>query len=264
MYDWNALWHTHQGYRTGHAAGQEDINQLGGELSATLIKPAAHAGDIAVYDQGDQFLLVGHDQGLQLLHLAKHALFDIQARFLPDSGAEPCIEVYVKNQATQEEDSWRSPVHRDEQGQIRLGKRLLSEGTMPPMPFDNLSFTDNARFRDLLYSAWQDALPRLQQETAAWRPGGADTSGALARYQALMRFEQARLGLRFGETARARLSAALADCRFDDPADCRGLWLRVEKWWLDHAAEEDMSELISALASLDYASEIALVEWLKK
>ncbi|TDR71613.1 hypothetical protein [Paludibacterium purpuratum] len=264
MYDWNTLWHTHQGYRTGYAAGQEDINQLAGELNAQLVKPAAHQSDVAVYDQGDQFLLLGHDHGLQLLSLAKHALYDIQVRFLPDSAAEPCVEVHVRNLATQEEDSWRAPVRRDEQGQVWLGKRLLAEGTMPPMPFDGLSFTDNARFRDLLYSAWQHALPRLTQEISGWRPGAAIAARSQARYQALMRFEQARLALRFGDTARQRLSLALADSDFDEASDCRGLWLHVEKWWLDHAPEEDMSELIAALRALDYAGEIALVEWLKK
>ena len=60
MYDWNALWHTHQGYRTGYTAPQDDINNLAAELGAKQIKAAKNRGDIAVYQTDDQFILVGH------------------------------------------------------------------------------------------------------------------------------------------------------------------------------------------------------------
>ncbi|BEV71105.1 MULTISPECIES: hypothetical protein [unclassified Paludibacterium] len=263
MYDWNALWHCHQGYRTGYDSPQQDINQLAAELGAQLVKPASHPGDVAVYDQGEQFLLVGHEQGLQLLHLAKHALFDIQVRFVPDLAPAPCVEVYVRNQATGEEDSWRTEVRREADGQIWLGKRLLSEGSMPAMPFDALSFTDNARFRDLLYNAWQQALPRLQQEIGNWRPQADLEARQLARYRALLQVEQARMKHRFDQQACDRLRLALAGHHFDQPQDCRGLWLIVEHYWVSQAAEQDWRPLLDTLRSLDFAAEIALIEWLQ-
>lgn len=262
MYDWNTLWHTHQGYRTGYV-GTDDLNQLANALHAQLIKPAAAPGDVAVYDQGDQFLLLGHVPDLQVLTLAKHALFDIQVRFVPDAGATPCIEVHARNLATQEEESWRGDVRRDGDGQIWLDKSLLKEGIMPAMPFDGLSFTDHARFRDLLYNAWQAALPGLLHDIEHWQPGADLAARDLARYRALLHAEQTRLRHQLSEVECQQLRQALQSLDGTTPAQCRGLWLHVERWWLAQASELDLAPLIARLRQLDFAQELALIDWLK-
>ena len=58
---------------------------------------------------------------------------------------------------------------------------------MPAMDFDSLSFTNHAHFRDVLYSAWQKALPRLLPETEAWQPEADRGLVQQARYLALIK-----------------------------------------------------------------------------
>jgi hypothetical protein len=263
MYDWNALWHQHQGYRTGYFKPADDVNTLATELDARLVKPARDSKDFAVYENDDAFLLLGHDNGLQMLTLARHALFDVTIRFVAVAENDvpaPCIEVRARNQASGEADSWFGAVHKDEQGRAWLDHALLAEGTMPAMPFDALSFTDNARFRDILYSAWQKALPALCAEIDGWAPGGDRTRVALERYAAIIHYEQARLRHRFSEAERELIGRALQGVRLDDAAACRGLWLQVERWWLAHAAERDLADLIARLRALSPAEEFALIE----
>ena len=264
MYDWNALWHQHQGYRTGYDGADQDINHLAQALGAKQVKPAHGHEDIAVYDSGDHFILVGQQAGLQILNLAKHALFKIDIQFISqENGAAlalPFIEVRVENAATSEQASWRGAIRRDEHDVIYLEKRPLSEGVMPAMPFDSLSFTDQARFRDALYREWPLAIERLLPEIQAWRPASARAPLMLARYKEILRHEQAALSRLFSGEERARLNAVLGEYNFNEPAACRGLWLKVEASLMDSASEADLAPLLEKMRTLSYAQEVALIE----
>lgn len=263
MYDWNALWHQHQGYRTGYLKPVEDINTLARELDARLVRPADGPGDVAVYETDADFLLLGHANGLQILRLARHALFEVGIRFVPVAEPQvpaPCIEVRARNLASSESACWFGAVRKDEQGRAWLDKTLLSEGIMPPMPFDELSFTDNARFRDILYGAWQRALPDLTDTLARWVPEAERLRRVCARYEAIMRHAQAHLRHRFSAAERALIRQALRDLPLDTPEHCRGLWLPVERWWIASGHQEDLSDLIVRLRALQPAEEFALLE----
>lgn len=260
MYDWNALWHTHHGYRAPYDGTHDDINDLAGELGARRVKTAGGPGDVAVYERDDAYLLFGHDHGTQLLTLPKHALYQIDVAFAADAPAGPRVEVRVDNPGTGEHETWHEAVRVDETGAIWLGSLSLAEGTMPPMPFDALSFTDNARFRDLLYSAWQRALPELAEQVRAWREGDAASPRAAARYQAMLRYEQAALARLFTGEERKTIAAALSGLDFSQPEACRGLWLAVERYWLTHPAPAGAEDLLEKLRRLGFAQELALVE----
>lgn len=267
MYDWNALWHLHQGYRTGYFKPADDLNALASELGARLVKAAHGPTDIAVYENDDSYMLLGHAKGLQMLTLARHALFDIAIRHLSRSESAqacPCIEVRASNLASGESATWLGPLHRDEQGRAWLEQAPLAEGVMPPLPFDELSFTDNARFRDLLYAAWQRALPELVAAAEHDEPAAAhpDADIALGRYQAIIRHRQAGLRHQFSQEERELLRQALRDIALDQPTQCRGLWLHVERWWLEQAPDRDLTNLIARLRELDPAAEFALLELL--
>lgn len=265
MYDWNALWHQHQGYRTGYFQPVDDINDMAAGLDARLIKPASGRSDIAVYENDQGFHLLGHDNGWQILSLGRNALFDVKIRFLPRSDGTapaPCIEVLASNMASGENACWHGTIRKDEQNRAWLDNALLSEGVMPPMPFDELSFTDNARFRDILYGAWQRALPALQEEIDRWVPGAERLRLAGERYAAIVRYAQASLRHRFSDEERKLISGALQGIDLDQPEHCRGLWLHVERWWLAEAAERDLGDLLHRLRALDPAEEFALIELL--
>jgi hypothetical protein len=266
MYDWNALWHQHRGYRTGYFdPAAEDINDLETGLGARLIKPASDHSDIAVYENDDGYHLVGHDNGLQMLTLGRHALFDVAVRFVsrPENQLPvPCIEVRAGNLASGESACWYGDIRKDEQGQIWLDNTLLSEGVMPPMPFDDLTFTDNARFRDILYAAWQRVLPTLVEEIGRWTPDAEQQLTISARYAVIMRYEQTRLRHRFSTDERALIAEALRDVALNEADECRGLWLHVERWWLSSTSERDLGDLLTRLRALDPAEEFALIELL--
>ena len=104
MYDWNALWHLHQDYRTAYGLADRDINQLADALGGKLLKSARDSHDLAVYDTGSSYTLLRHDDGLQLLTLEKQQLFDIAIRLVTaDEGqalALPYLEVLVDNLAS--------------------------------------------------------------------------------------------------------------------------------------------------------------------
>lgn len=260
MHDWNALWHTHHGYRAPYDGAQHDLNDLAEQLGARRIKSADGPGDVAVYESADAYLLLGHDHGTQLLTLPKHALYRIDVAFAADAPAGPRVEVRVANAGTGEHETWSEPVRIDAAGSIWLGHLSLAEGTMPPMPFDTLSFTDNARFRDLLYSAWQRALPELDRQVREWRRGGTASPQTAARYQAILRHEQAALARRFDAAERQAIAAALSGMDFSQPEACRGLWLVLERYWLDHPAPAGADALLEKMRALGFAQELALVE----
>lgn len=283
MYDWNALWHEHEAYRTGYAVQHNDANQLADALSAQLIKPAADIDDVAVYDSGDRYLLAGHQDGLQLLDIAKHSLFDITLRFVTEDEdqdiAPPYVEIHVDNLATEEQAVWRAAVSRDEEGRIWVGKRSLDENVIPAMPFDELSFTDNARFREELARVWHEDLPQLKPALEAWFQHGALSApdeepahyGDAARvqqicdrYAEIVRREQALLSRQFSDPELHLIAQVLKGVSFDDAAACRGVWLAVEariiEEELDQQWKVDGEKLLAKMKALSYAQEVALIE----
>ena len=67
---------------------------LAPELGASLHRAARNPHDIAVYDHGDHYSLLRHDQGLQLLRLEKRVLFDIAIRLVTaDEGQADTIAI---------------------------------------------------------------------------------------------------------------------------------------------------------------------------
>lgn len=283
MYDWNALWHEHEAYRTGYAVQHNDANQLADALSAQLIKPAAGIDDVAVYDDGDRYLLAGHKDGLQLLDIAKHSLFDITLRFVTEEEdqdiAPPYVEIHVDNLATEEQAVWRAVVSRHEDGQIWVGKRALDENVIPAMPFDELSFTDNARFREELARVWHEDLPQLKPALEAWFQHGALSAPAdepahygdaarvqqiCDRYAEIVRREQALLSRQFSDPELHLIAQVLKGVRFDDAASCRGVWLAVEARIIEEELDQhwkvDGEKLLTKMKALSYAQEVALIE----
>ncbi|BBF85375.1 hypothetical protein DLM_1759 [Aquitalea magnusonii] len=283
MYDWDALWHEHEGYRTGFAVHHNDANLLADELSAKLMKPAQHPTDVAVYETPDKFILAGHDDGLQLLEVFKHGLFDITLRLVTedeglDEPALPYVEIHVDNLATEEQSVWRGAVSRDEEGRIWVGNRTLEEQVMPAMPFDELSFTDNAHFRDELHRVWQEDLPQLKPLIDAWFDH-TDLSGAAEphhygdearvqqicdRYAEIVRREQAVLSRQFSDAELQLIAHVLKNVRFEEAASCRGVWLAVETCMIDEELDQhfkvDGEALLLKMKNLSYSQEVALIE----
>ncbi|WP_159876756.1 MULTISPECIES: hypothetical protein [Aquitalea] len=283
MYDWDALWHEHEGYRTGFAVHHNDTNLLAGELSAKLMKPAQHPTDVAVYETADKFILVGHDEGLQLLEVFKHGMFDITLRLVTeDEGLQepalPYVEIHVDNLATEEQSVWRDAVSRDEEGRIWVGNRTLDEQVMPAMPFDELSFTDNAHFRDELHRVWQEDLPQLRPLIDAWFDHTSLTGEVEAhhygdearvqqicdRYAEIVRREQAILSRQFSDAELQLIAHVLQNVRFEEAASCRGVWLAVETCMIDEELDQhfklDGEALLHKMKALSYAQEVALIE----
>ncbi|QBJ79631.1 hypothetical protein [Aquitalea sp. USM4] len=283
MYDWDALWHEHEGYRTGFAVHHNDANLLADELSAKLMKPAQHPTDVAVYETPDKFILAGHDDGLQLLEVFKHGMFDITLRLVTedeglDEPALPYVEIHVDNLATEEQSVWRGAVSRDEEGRIWVGNRTLEEQVMPAMPFDELSFTDNAHFRDELHRVWQEDLPQLKPLIDAWFDH-TDLSGTAEphhygdearvqqicdRYAEIVRREQAVLSRQFSDAELQLIAHVLKNVRFEEAASCRGVWLAVETCMIDEELDQhfkvDGEALLLKMKNLSYSQEVALIE----
>ncbi len=282
MYDWDALWHEHEGFRTGFGVQHNDANLLAEDLSATLIHPAQAADGVAVYETADKYILAGHDDGLQMVEVLKHGLFDITLRLVTeDEGADaalPYVEIHVDNLAMEEQAVWRGEVQLDDEGRIWVGKRTLNENVLPAMPFDELSFTDNARFRDELHRVWQEDLPQLRPLIEAWfkgEPLGEDDAphhyGDEARvqqicdrYAEIVRREQAALSRLFSDAELGLIAHVLRSVRFEDAASCRGVWLAVEARILDEELDQrfklDGEALLSKMKTLGYAQEVALIE----
>ncbi|NWK79583.1 hypothetical protein [Aquitalea sp. LB_tupeE] len=283
MYDWDALWHEHEGYRTGFSVHHNDANLLADELSAKLMKPAQHTTDVAVYETPDKFILAGHDDGLQLLEVFKHGMFDITLRLVTedeglDEPALPYVEIHVDNLATEEQSVWRGAVSRDEEGRVWVGNRTLEEQVMPAMPFDELSFTDNAHFRDELHRVWQEDLPQLKPLIDAWFDHTDLASSAephhygddarvqqiCDRYAEIVRREQAVLSRQFSDAELQLIAHVLKNVRFEEAASCRGVWLAVEACMIDEELDQhfrvDGEALLLKMKNLSYSQEVALIE----
>ncbi|WP_434627278.1 hypothetical protein [Chromobacterium sp. CV08] len=284
MYDWNALWHQREACRAGFDAGHHDANELADALQARLIHPAASIGDVAVYEDAERYLLAGHSDGLQLLEVMKHGLFDITLRFVSeDEGQDlplPYVEIHVDNLATEEQAVWRGEARLDDDGHIWIGKRTLDEDVLPALPFDELSFTDNAEFREALARVWHEDLPQLRPLIEAWfRHGDAGIAdeepaahyGDAARvqqicdrYAEIVRREQAVLSRLFSDDELRLIAGVIGSVEFDSAASCRGVWLAVEariiEDELDQHHQVDGEALLARMKTLSYAQEVALIE----
>ncbi|KMN49763.1 hypothetical protein VL04_20075 [Chromobacterium violaceum] len=283
MYDWNALWHEREAYRTGYNVHHADANQLADALKAKLIHPASETNPVAVYEDQDRYVLAGHDGGLQLLEVMKHGLFDITLRFVSEDEGQgvalPYVEIHVDNLATEEQAVWRGEARLDDEGRIWVGKRTLDEDVLPAMPFDELSFTDNAQFREELARVWHEDLPQLRPLIEAWFHHG----GAIAeadepahygdaervqqmcdRYAEIVRREQSVLSRMFSDDELRLIAGVIAGIHFDSAASCRGVWLAVEariiEDELDQQHQIDAEALLAKMKGLSYAQEVALIE----
>ncbi|KJH66478.1 hypothetical protein [Chromobacterium violaceum] len=283
MYDWNALWHEREAYRTGYNVHHADANELADALKAKLIHPASETNPVAVYEDQDRYVLAGHDGGLQLLEVMKHGLFDITLRFVSEDEGQgvalPYVEIHVDNLATEEQAVWRGEARLDDEGRIWVGKRTLDEDVLPAMPFDELSFTDNAQFREELARVWHEDLPQLRPLIEAWFHHG----GAIAeadepahygdaervqqmcdRYAEIVRREQSVLSRMFSDDELRLIAGVIAGIHFDSAASCRGVWLAVEariiEDELDQQHQIDAEALLAKMKGLSYAQEVALIE----
>lgn len=279
MYDWNALWHQHSAYRTGYVKADADINQLADALGATLIKPAKGEHDLAVYDAGESFTLLRHDNGLQLLQLAKRHLFDIGVRLVTfDEGqalALPYLEVLVDNLATGEADAWRAEVHCNEEGELSVEGEPLLLDTPPAMQF-SLPCASEPRFATAMAEAWQDAAEGITLDAAAWfnadaleqqgdeLPLDARIQQMCDRYAEIIRREQALLSRRFDDEELKLIASVLRNVRFETAESCRGLWLVIESRILHDELDQqfglDGEQLLEKLKQLNYTQEVALIE----
>ncbi|MEN3032340.1 hypothetical protein [Chromobacterium amazonense] len=283
MYDWNALWHEREAYRTGFDIHHNDANELADALRAKLIHPAAHPEEVAVYENDDRYILAGHAGGLQLLEVLKHGLFDITLRFVTEDEGQnvplPYVEIHVDNLATEEQAVWRGEARLDDEGRIWVGKRTLDENVLPAMPFDELSFTDNAEFREALARVWHEDLPQLRPLIEAWfhhggaapaheepaHYGDADRVQQICdRYAEIVRREQALLSRQFSDDELRLIAGVIAGIHFDSAASCRGVWLAVEARIIDDELDQqfqiDSEALLGKLKNLSYAQEVALIE----
>ncbi|POZ60693.1 hypothetical protein [Chromobacterium alticapitis] len=283
MYDWNALWHEREAYRTGFDIHHNDANELADALRAKLVHPAGHPEEVAVYECEDRYILAGHADGLQLLEVMKHGLFDITLRFVTEDEGQgvalPYVEIHVDNLATEEQAVWRGETRLDDEGRVWVGKRTLEENVLPAMPFDDLSFTDHAEFREELARVWHEELPQLRplieswfhhggeslQEEAPAHYGDADRVQQICdRYAEIVRREQALLSRQFSDEELHLVAAVIAGIHFDSAASCRGLWLAVEarilEDELDQRHQVHGEALLAKLKNLSYAQEVALIE----
>ncbi|MFK7087422.1 hypothetical protein AAFM71_01290 [Chromobacterium violaceum] len=283
MYDWNALWHEREAYRTGYNVHHADANELADALKAKLIHPASETNPVAVYEDQDRYVLAGHDGGLQLLEVMKHGLFDITLRFVSEDEGQgvalPYVEIHVDNLATEEQAVWRGEARLDDEGRIWVGKRTLDEDVLPAMPFDELSFTDNAQFREELARVWHEDLPQLRPLIEAWfHHGGAIVEAdepahygdaervqqMCDRYAEIVRREQSVLSRMFSDDELRLIAGVIAGIHFDSAASCRGVWLAVEariiEDELDQQHQIDAEALLAKMKGLSYAQEVALIE----
>jgi hypothetical protein len=283
MYDWDALWHEHTGYRTGYTGEKNDLNELADELSGTLVHPAKDEAGVAVYDSGDSYVLVGHGDGLQILDIPKHALFDITLRFVTeDEDADtslPYVEILVDNLATGDEAAWRGAVTQGDDGAPLVAGCSLRSTIPPDMPFTELSFSRGERFRATLLQLWQEDIPQLKPLMDAWfkgekalvmdsnsqpLPEDARTREMLERYAEIIHREQAVLSRLFSDNELHLIAEVLRDIHFESAASCRGVWLAVEARLihdeLDRELEVDAQSLLTRMKALSFAQEVALIE----
>ncbi len=279
MYDWNALWHLHQDYRTAYGLADRDINQLADALGGKLLKSARDSHDLAVYDTGSSYTLLRHDDGLQLVTLEKQQLFDIAIRLVTaDEGqalALPYLEVLVDNLATEEEAIWRAEVQCSEDGELVANGELLSPDTPPAMQLA-VSFAANPQFARALHDSWQESAEAITLDAAAWfnaealedqpaePPLDARIQEMCDRYAEIIRREQALLSRRFSDNELRLVADVLRSTRFETAESCRGLWLAVESRVLhdelDRQYEVDGEALLERLKTLGYTQEVALIE----
>jgi hypothetical protein len=282
MYDWNALWHEREAYRTGYDIHHNDANLLAEPLKARLIHPAESPDQVAVYEDQNRYILAGHADGLQLLEVFKRGLFDITLRFVgEDEGQDigaPYVELHVDNLATEEQAVWRGEARLDEAGRVWVGKRTLDENVLPAMPFDELSFTDHADFREALARVWHEDLPQLRPLIEAWFQHGelaaveepahygdqARVMQICDRYAEIVRREQAVLSRLFSDDELRLIAGVIGSVHFDSAASCRGVWLAVEARMiedeLDQQHQLDGEALLAKMKGLSYAQEVALIE----
>ncbi|AXE31863.1 hypothetical protein DK842_19350 [Chromobacterium phragmitis] len=283
MYDWNALWREREAYRTGYDIQRNDTNELADALRAKLIHPASTASQVAVYEDDDRYILVGCDNGPQLLEVMKHGLFDITLRFVSEDEGQgvalPYVEIHVDNLATEEQAVWRAETRIDDEGRVWVGKRTLDENVLPAMPFDDLSFTDNAEFREELARVWHEDLPQLRPLIEAWFHHGGEIGAVdepahygdaervqqmCDRYAEIVRREQAQLSRMFSDDELRLIAGVIAGIHFDSAASCRGVWLAVEariiEDELDRQHQIDAEALLAKMKALGYAQEVALIE----
>lgn len=280
MYDWNALWHAHQAHLQQLASQQLDVNQLAAELDAELRHPARNLHDVATYDAGDHFLLLRHDNGLQMLKLDKRQLFDIGIRLVTDDEGQPYalpyLEVLIDNLATGEEAIWRAEVDCSDDGELLANGEILEAERIPAIALPPLSFIDDSRFHHALQQAWQEAADGITLDAAAWfntealedaeldTPLDARIQQMCDRYAEIIRREQALLSRRFDDAELMLIAEVLRGVSFETADSCRGLWLAVESRILhdelDRKHEVDGEALLAKLKQLGYTQEVALIE----
>jgi|GEM_PF-3198723 len=285
MYDWDALWHEHEGFRSGFDVHHNDANQLADHLAAKLMKAAQHPSDIAVYETADKFILAGHADGLQLLEVMKHGLFDITLRLVSeDEGLElslPYVEIHVDNLATEEQAVWRGELSRHEDDSIWIDQQPLDGQLDQPFPlhaFSQLSFARDAHFQQALQEVWQNDLPQLQALIQAWFQHAERSAESVPhhygdekrvqqicdRYAEIVRREQAALSRMFSDAELQLIAHMLHSVRFEEAASCRGVWLAVEARMIDEELDQhfklDGEALLVKMKALSYAQEVSLIE----
>lgn len=280
MYDWNALWHAHAGHRHSFDSSSPDINLLAAELGESLRHSARDNHDIAVYESSHHYTLLRHDQGLQLLRLDKHALFDIGIRLVTADEGQPLtlpyLEVLIDNLATGEDASWRAEISCNADGELIANDALLQSDLPPAMVWPTLSFANDPRFAIALQQSWQDAAEGITLDAAAWfntealeqmadePPLDARIQQMCERYAEIIRREQAALSRQFSDDALHLIAEVLRGITFESAESCRGLWLAVESRLLQDELDQkhgvDGDALLRQLQQLSYAQEVALIE----
>ena len=280
MYDWNALWHAHAGQYSQYGSSSQDVNQLAETLGETLLRAARQASDIAVYEHADHYTLLRHDQGLQMLRLDKHGMFDIAIRLVSiDEGqlyALPYLEVLIDNLATGEEAAWRGEVACNEDGELLCDGELLQPDVPPVIDWAALSFAKLEAFQSALQQSWQDEAETITLDAAAWFNAraleemgdepvlDARVQQMCDRYAEIIRREQAALSRQFSDEALMLIAEVLRGVTFETAESCRGLWLAVENRILqdelDRKYQLDGDALLRQLQQLGYTQEVALIE----
>lgn len=283
MYDWDALWHEHEGFRTGYNLQHNDSNDLADALQASLIKPAKNTDDIAVYETDDNYLLAGHDNGLQLLEVSKHQLFDLTIRLVTEQEASdkplPYIEIHVDNLALEIQAVWQGSVTLGDDNTPYVEELVIGGDTMPNITFGNQLFEKGEVFSRELKRVWHEEIPQLipliqtwfihgtlpvQGENTAYHYGDEQRVQEICdRYAEIVRREQALLSRRFNDQELTLLAGVIASISFETPASCRGLWLAVEAWLIDHDTIDpaiNADALLDKMKALSFSQEIALIE----
>jgi len=282
MYDWNALWNELAGSGSGQPLEHSDVNALAEELSADLLKPARDVKDVAVYEALDRFILLGHQDGLQMLEVSKHSLFDLTLRVVnEDEGhgiALPYLEAMVDNLATAESSVWRGVLSVHPEGVFLVNGQALSPDVLPDMVFPEIAFSQTPHFRDELAKRWHEELsaelPLIEAVLSGdLEAGAATTESGLSetrwreiydRYAEIVRREQSHLSRLFSDDELHLIAAVLKGVSFESAASCRGVWLVVEARMiddeLDRTYQVDGAALLERLKGLSYSQEVALIE----